>query len=99
MASKPETVFKNRIRPLLESLPKTWVCKIQQVSLRGDPDIILCVNSRFVALELKKDKMEEPTVLQKYKLDKIRAAKGLSFVVTPENWDFVYKQLKSLACK
>lgn len=98
MSQKPETIFKNKIRPKLEALPNTWVCKIQQVGIRGDPDFVLCVNGIFVALELKKDAKEKADPLQLHKLEKIKNAGGWAFVVHPKNWLEIYAALKKLAC-
>lgn len=94
MAQKLETKFKNRIRPLLEKIPNCFVIKIQQTSIRGDPDFVLCIRGRFVALELKKDLKEMAMLLQEYKLNKITKAGGISFVVCPETWETVYKILR-----
>jgi hypothetical protein len=49
-----------------------------------------------VAIELKKDDKEGPDKLQDYNLKKIYACGGLSFVATPENWDFVFETLKGV---
>lgn len=98
MSLKAETKFKNYIRPKLNKLPNTWVVKIQQVALRGTPDFLLCVNGWFVALELKKDALEEPDPLQRHRLLNIVNSNGIAFVVYPENWEEIYAQLKKLAC-
>lgn len=97
MAQKAETTFKNRIRPLLKALPNSWWEKIQQVVIRGTPDILGVINGRFVALELKKDTKAKIDELQIHKLNKIRQAGGATFVVSPENWDGVYSELKGLS--
>lgn len=97
MAQKPETLFSKRIKPLLEALPNTWVERVQQVSIRGTPDWILCVRGHFVALELKKDDETMPDALQIHKLNKIQRASGLAFVVSPENWEAIYKILIDIA--
>lgn len=94
---KPETKFKERIRPKLAELPNTWFVKIQQQALRGTPDFLMCVHGVFVAMELKKDEDEEPSELQKYTLAQIRKAKGLALVVHPKNFDEIYEDLMSLA--
>ena len=99
MASKPETVFKNRIRPALDALPSSWWVKVQQVGIRGTPDILGCLNGRFVALELKCDKSKHADPLQTYLMHKIEDANGVSFVVTPENWPVVYRELCLLSQK
>lgn len=97
MAIKPETKFKNKIRPLLENLPNTAIFKIQQISIRGVPDFLLCVNSKFVALELKKSCKDKPTPLQSHILDKIQLAGGEAYVVCPENWESVFRTLTRIA--
>lgn len=97
MSQKPETRFKNKIRPLLEGLPRTWLAKIQQQTIRGTPDFLLCIGGKFVALELKKSYKEKPDPLQQYTLDKIIEAGGWGIVVSPENWDQIYSSLKELA--
>lgn len=97
MSKKPETVFKERIYPQLLALPSSFWEKIQQVGKRGTPDFLGCVNGVFVALELKKDEKEKPDELQTYKLMRIRKAKGVTFVVTPENWQDVYLKLLKLS--
>ena len=97
MPKKPETKFKEKIKPLLDALPNTWFVKIQQVAIRGIPDYVMCVNGNFVALELKPSEDIEPDELQKYNLQKIKHANGLAMVVFPENWDKVYDVLFKLA--
>jgi hypothetical protein len=97
MAQKPETLFKNRIRPLLTGLPKCYVEKIQQVAIHGTPDFLMCVNGSFVALELKRDAKAPVDALQIYNLRIIRSAGGIGLLVWPEIWLQVYGLLRSLA--
>lgn len=99
MAQKEETVFKNRIRPKLNALPNSWWVKIQQVVIRGTPDFLGCVNGTMVALELKKDDVSKISTLQSHNLSKIKKSGGISFIVTPSNWDKVYSELLSLSKK
>lgn len=96
MPQKPETKFRNKIRPLLESLPKSFWESIQQKTIKGSPDIVGCVNGYFIALELKSSSKAEVTPLQRHKLESIKVAGGVAVVVTPENWDVVYNGLKAL---
>ena len=98
---KPETTFKIKVMKDLAELGKTvpiYFEKIQSVSVRGIPDIIACFQGRFIAMELKRSsaKPRKDEVLQNYKLDKIKKAGGLSFVVTPELWPTILEELKSL---
>lgn len=99
MSQKPETVFWRRIKPLLEALPNTFVERVQQVSIRGTPDVFLCVNGWFVVLELKRDEDEEPDKLQQFKLNCVTNARGVAIVCCPENWESVFSYLKELACE
>lgn len=57
----------------------------------------MCVHGVFVALELKATLRDKPTELQKYNLGRIAQAKGLAFLVYPENWDEVYMCLQKVA--
>ena len=97
MAKKPETVFKERVKKDLETLPYCWFVKIQQVALRGIPDYLVCLGGKFIAIELKKDAKEEPNELQKWTLNAIAHAGGISFVVHPGNWYETFDTLKHLA--
>jgi predicted type IV restriction endonuclease len=96
MARKAETVFRARIRPLLHALPNTVVFPIQQKTIKGDPDYLLCIRGKFVALELKSEggKLDK---LQQYRLDQVRLADGYAFAVWPDDWEDVYEELKELA--
>lgn len=99
MAKKPETVFKERIKPHLDRIPHSWWVKIQMLSLAGIPDYLGCINGRFVALELKKDGKTDASLLQGWVLSKIRAAGGIALKVDPENWQATYNLLQRIACK
>lgn len=90
-----ETRFKTRIRPILETLPRSWWLKTQLLALCGIPDFIGCVQGRFVALELKTEK-GKATKLQEWVLQKIRHAGGYAAVVTPENFAEVLQDLQQL---
>lgn len=93
MAQKPETTFKNRIRPKLKAIPNSWWEKIQQVVICGTPDMIGVINGMFVAIELKKDKKAKIDDLQIHKMNLIEKAGGKCFIAYPENWDEVYSEL------
>jgi hypothetical protein len=59
---------------------------VQQVALRGIPDFIVCLNGRFIAIELKKSDKDHPDPLQEWTLDAISNAGGITFVANPTNW-------------
>lgn len=81
---------------MLEALPNSWVEKIQQVSIRGTPDFLMCLSGVFVAIELKvgDGKLDK---LQDYKLQQIAACGGIAMVLTPENLDEMYSFLEQIA--
>lgn len=93
MAKKKETGFKERVLRDLRALPRTWCEKIQQVALRGTPDVLVCMNSHFVALELKKDAKAKIDDLQIHKLGLIADAGGSALIVFPENWEVTLEAL------
>jgi hypothetical protein len=95
MAQKPESLFRKRVVKCLKDLPKTHIFSIQQSSLVGTPDLLLCVNGKFVALELKSFTTEAKG-LQKYNLEKVEECGGIGITAYPENWSAVFDRLKSL---
>lgn len=93
MAQKPETRFRNaQVKPFLKTLKMTTAFPIQQMAIHDDPDFLLCINGRFVALELKSRK-GKVRPLQDYKLTQVRRTGGLSFVADQDNWDSIKKIL------
>lgn len=97
MAKQPETLLKERVLKDLRKLPITYAVKIQQVAIRGTPDILCCINGHFVAIELKRDPSQKPDKLQEHELGRISKAGGVSVVVNPLNWPGVYASLAKLA--
>lgn len=96
MAKKAETKLKESVLSALHSLPNAWVTKIQQVSIRGTPDIIGCINGYFIAIELKTDSGElDP--LQEFVLNQIAESGGVGLVVTPKNWRATFTKLRAIS--
>lgn len=91
---KPETKFKEKAFEDLKTLKKTWFYKSQELTRRGIPDVILCVNGFFCAIELKVDAELEP--LQIYNLEKIKDCNGFAIEATPKNWKEVFRYLQKL---
>ncbi len=93
-----ETAFKKKVLLRLKQVKKCWYLKTQEVARSGTPDILLCVNGFFVAIELKTSEgvLSE---LQKYNLEKIKASGGQSFVISPLNIDEHISFLKDIAEK
>ncbi len=97
MAEKPETVFTRKALIKLRAIRGSYFVKIQQVALRGVPDILGCVRGHFVALEIKvpPNKVRDGSLQQKVLRD-IDDAGGFAAEVTPENLDAVIKELSGL---
>lgn len=97
MSKQPETIFKEQVQEDLKTLKNCWFVKVQQMVIRGIPDILACVNGVFVALELKKDSKARPDKLQEYNIGKIRrTGKGIALVIHPKNWHKEFEKLKRL---
>jgi hypothetical protein len=95
LAKQKETSFKEKVKDDLKIVENCWYVKIQQRSIRGIPDLLLCINGMFVAIELKTDKgIVSP--LQKHILSQITLAKGLGLVAQPKNWKSVLTALIAL---
>ena len=96
MAEKAESTFKRRARRDLGQISGCWVTKTQQVSIRGTPDFLICLNSYFIAIELKKDEASVLAEIQSYTLAAIRKAGGMALVSTPKSWPTDLKLIKAL---
>ena len=90
----PETKFKESVVEDLKTLPDAWFEKIQQVSIRGTPDFVICKAGVFIGLELKVD--SELTKLQNHKLNLIKKAGGRAYSVTPKTWKRVFQEIKEI---
>jgi len=98
MAQKLETVLRARVSRHLKNLPNTWMESIQQVSIMGSPDMLLCVLGHFVAIEFKATPKDQLTPMQAYKREVIvNKAKGLYFIIDNQNWQCVVQFLRVLA--
>lgn len=53
----------------------------------GIPDILVCINGRFLAIEVKGGTGYGLTELQKYNLQQIRASGGVGVCVYPTGWE------------
>lgn len=94
---KPETKFQKKVLSDLKKLPNIWILKTQERARRGVPDILLCCNGTFVALELKASPKSPLASLQRFEIEQIKASGGLGFVANPENWADIYRQIIQLS--
>lgn len=88
----PETKFKVKVQEKLKQVPGLWNVKIQQVALRGIPDLLICYKGMFYAWELKTSTGKLDS-LQEHTLNNIKQAGGTSRVVTPANLDECMEEL------
>jgi len=83
MLNTLESKLQKKIIDILEKnncyVVKTIVC-----NRSGIPDLLCCVNGKFVAIEVKTKTSESK--LQEYNRQKIWNAKGYSFVFNEENY-------------
>lgn len=86
MSKQNETVFKEKVAARLKTFKNTWHVKVQQLSVSGTPDFLICLNGVFIALELKTDS-GKVSKLQEYNLNKIAKCGGISIVLMPQNYD------------
>jgi len=72
--------------------------KKEAMAIRGLPDVLGVVNSKFIGLELKRNKKEMNKkggriVLQRLWLEKFEKEGGFARITCPENWNEIYRQL------
>lgn len=96
---KAETKFRRKVRDdltafVMAGLPLYFEA-IQQRTIKGSPDYMLCANGHFVAIELKVND-GELTTLQEAKLQAISMAGGIAWKVDPGNWPYVRETIKFL---
>ena len=73
-----ESTIQRKILDYLKSI-NAYPIKIVAATKSGNPDIICCLNGRFVAIEVKQPG-KQPTELQSLKMEMIRASGGVAFV-------------------
>ena len=87
MASKPETLFRQKVLKYLNTKKEhIMFFTIQQSSIRGTPDILACVRGYFFGIELK-SKEGKPSKLQEYNLNRIAETGGYAILLYPENFN------------
>lgn len=78
----PEKKVETEIKNYLISLNAYFIKTIGGSVPAGTPDILACVNGRFVGIEVKRPKGGRVTELQKHHLRRIQNANGLAFVAS-----------------
>ena len=82
-----EKTFEHKIRDFLKSngcyVVKYFGCAYTK---SGVPDLLTCVNGRFIAIEVKSD-TGRPSELQLVNIKQIQDAGGIAIVLYPKDWD------------
>lgn len=96
MAKTPEKVVKDKVTSVLKAegvyhfFPAT-----HGYGRSGVPDIVGCVNGRFLGIECKANG-NKPTALQVRELESIRRSNGVAVVVDETNWDMLPELIRKL---
>lgn len=82
--SGPEKQFENKVKDYLRK-NKCWYIKYWgggDFTKAGIPDLLVCVNGYFLAIELKSSR-GKATELQKVQIDLIRKSGGIAIILYP----------------
>lgn len=83
----PESKVKTKVHAILKAHGAYAVNYIGGISANnGTPDILACLNGRFIGIEVKAGK-NKPTDLQTLNLKRIDEAGGLALVINETNLD------------
>lgn len=91
-----EKSFENKVKDYLKS-KNIWYVKFfaNGFTKKGIPDLLCCVNGKFLAIEIKAEKgVVSP--LQKFQLKKIADSGGYAIVLYPHSFDGFKKFIESL---
>lgn len=96
MAATPERRIKEKIVAVLKDEAVYYFFPATHGYGRsGVPDIIACVNGRFLGIEVKAG-TNKPTALQVREIEHIRRCGGVAIVANEENWDMVRELVRKL---
>jgi len=95
----PEKRFENKIKQWCKA-NGIWFYKTHGsgYTRSGVPDLILCADGRFIALEVKSAN-GKPSELQLREIGAIRTAGGMAEIVYPRDWPQLRKQLDNFITK
>jgi hypothetical protein len=92
----PETKFKNQIKQFLDENNIYHIPYFPTIyTPKGVPDILACVNGRFVGIEVKAEN-GKPTKLQLYHQKLINESGGISFILYPKDFEFFRASIRRL---
>lgn len=101
MAETPEAKVKKQVRKLLDKYGAYHFSYVVTGwgAGKGVPDIIACVNGRFLGIECKADATKHTTPLQDKNLEKIELSGGFAFVIHKDNLAELEAILKDMTGK
>lgn len=90
-----EKQFENKIKAFLKE-KNIWFVKYfaNAFTKSGIPDILACVNGKFVAIEVKAEN-GKPSELQLYHQQKIRESGGKAYILYPKDFEQFKKEIES----
>lgn len=92
-----EKQFENQIKAFLDMLPNTWYFKYWAgpYSKAGIPDIIACINGKFIGIEVKAPN-GRPSELQKRSVRLIQESKGIGYILYPKDFESFKNDMRKL---
>ena len=91
-----EKAFENKVKTYLKNLG-CFVLKYNPefFGQAGTPDLLICCNGYFLGIEIKQEK-GRPSKLQLEKIEQIKDAGGISFVLKPSGFEDFKTLVKEL---
>ena len=98
MADTPEKKVKKKVVEILKQYDAYYFYPVTGgYGASGVPDIVACVNGRFLGVEVKADaKKRGPTALQQKNLNEINKTGGIGVVIDANNLDTLVEVLDLL---
>ena len=91
-----EKIFENKIKSYLKSIGAYFIkTHGDRFSKVGTPDILACVNGKFVAVEVKAEN-GKPSELQLYHIEQIQKAGGYAIILYPKDFEKFKKDVENL---
>lgn len=93
-----EKNFEIRVKRYLDK-NNAWYVKFfaNAYTSSGIPDILCCLNGRFLGVEIKQEK-GRPSELQEFHLQKINKSKGIGILLYPSGFDD-FKKIVDMICE
>lgn len=92
-----EKEFENQVKKYLKNVPNCWFFKVWGGGFQksGIPDLIACINGKFVAIELKSEN-GKPSELQKMNVSKINHCGGYAIILYPSGFENFKKEVEGM---